>query len=153
MYTIDRLVPTLSSKPGSEATLLTPAKSLCLSFVRAAAFLQDRLIVVVTYFDHYYKTVNKKEFLTAEQLMAIVCSSIKDATGHTFPKESVVPVCTQWALIARQLIQRPQDHQLKHRALKCLKLCFKSGVGNENALSVARSLERASGILALEERY
>ncbi len=108
--------------------------------------------MVVTSFDRYYKAVNEEEMLSEEQVKKVVCDSIKKATSRSFPKESVVPVCSQWSLIARQLAQHPDDHKLKQRALKCLEHHCESGQESEDALSIAKTLEVASGILNVEKR-
>ena len=114
------------------------------------------MVIAVTHFDAYYTAVEDDKQLSAEEVKKTVCATIKNATKREFPLDNVVPICSQWAFIARQLSCHPSDATLKERALKCLKQCVGENVSSEkknlHPLAIASELEKLSGIKDLETR-
>ena len=130
----------------------------CNVYIFPAAFLEERLVIAVTHFDTYYAGLEKNEKANVERVKELVCMTIKKTTSREFPLASVVPVCSQWALIAKQLSCQPQNESLLQKALKCLQLCpgeYTEGDSDSavHPAVVARQLEAASGIKQLEVRY
>lgn len=114
-------------------------------------------MIAVTHFDTYYAGLEKNEKANVERVKELVCMTIKKATSREFPLDSVVPVCSQWALIAKQLSCQPRSESLLQKALKCLQLCpdeYTEGDSDVDVhpIVVARKLEAASGIKQLEMR-
>ena len=110
----------------------------------------------MTHFDEFYTAVEDDKRLSAVEVKETVCATIKNATKREFPLDNVVPICSQWAFIARQLSCHPSDETLKERALKCLEQCVGENVSSEKAnahsLVIASELEKLSGIKELESR-
>ena len=122
-----------------------------------AARLENRLLVVVTHFDRYYNASSKEGMLNEEQVKDVVCTSIKNTTGRTFPRESVIPICSHWAIIARQLIRQLEDERYVQRALNCFHHCLDERIqnlltGDESSFTIGNLLENESGIKHLETR-
>ena len=113
-------------------------------------------MIAVTRFDEFYTAVDDREQLDEEQVKDVVCSSIKNATSREFPRDSVIPICTRWAFVARQLSFHPQNEFLKLKALKCLSFFPKEFREMQNQdlhpMSVASILERVSGMKELETK-
>ena len=115
-------------------------------------------MIAVTHFDAYYAALEVNEKANVEHVKELVCMTIKKATSRDFPLESVVPVCSQWAFIAKQLLCQPQNKNLLQKALRCLEVCpdeYMEGISKDDVhpLVVAKKLEAASGIKQLELRY
>lgn len=118
-------------------------------------------MVVVTHFDVYYTSLADHDKITAEEIKRRVCQTVKEATGEEFPREMVVPVCSQWANAARQLKFKSNDSRMQRVARKFLLFYDELPRGQGQVMDVeslqswelARTLEDASGITALEEKY
>ena len=115
-------------------------------------------MIAVTHFDAYYAALEVNERANVEHVKELVCMTIKKATSRDFPQESVVPVCSQWAFIAKQLSCQPQNKHLLQKALRCLKVCpdeYTKALSKDDVhpLVVAHKLKAACGIKQLELRY
>ena len=111
----------------------------------------------MTHFDEFYTAVEDDKRLSAEEIKKkTLCATIKTVTKREFPLDNVVPICSQWAFIARQLSCHPSDETLKERALKCLEQCVNKNASSEKAnvhsLVIASELQKLSGIKELESR-
>lgn len=124
----------------------------------SAAFLEERLVIAVTHFEAYYTAAfEANEKPNVQHVQELVCTTIKKATSRDFPLESVVPVCSQWAFVAKKLLCQPQNKNLLQKALRWLEVCpdeYTESLSKDDVhpLLVARKLEAASGIKQLELR-
>ncbi len=117
--------------------------------------------MVVTHFDVYYKGIADHDKITPEEIKRNVCRTIKEATGENFPEEMVIPICSTWANTARRLKFKPNDTKLQETARKSLGYYDDGPRGQGQTVDIeslqpwdlAKKLEDASGILALEEKY
>ena len=115
------------------------------------------MLVVVTQFDEYYTAVDDDEdtHLNEEEVKTTISSRIESAVGVAFPAEKVVPICTQWGHIARQLRHQTHDEKLKQNALRALHYSSKEpqyqADGTDIAI-IATKLEETSRAQKLEER-
>lgn len=90
-----------------------------------------------------------------------VLSQIRAATdiSESLPESMVIPICGQWALIARQLKYQIDDSRLKHKVVKFLTHYNEYPCGQAENLenlpsdTLVKRLENASGLLELESRY
>ena len=90
-----------------------------------------------------------------------VLSQIRAAidSSESLPESMVIPICGQWALLARQLKYWIDDSNLKQKVVKCLRHYNEYPCGQAENLdnlpsdTLARRLENASGLLELESRY
>ncbi len=118
-------------------------------------------MVVVTHFDVYYTALADHDQISPEEIKRIVCRTIKEATGENFPEEMVIPICSTWANTARKLKFKPDDTKLQEDARVTLDDYDDDPRGQGQTVDIeslqpwdlAKKLEDASGILALEKRY
>ena len=116
-------------------------------------------MIAVTHFEAYYTAAfEANEKPNVEHVKELVCTTIKKATSRDFPLESVVPVCSQWAFVAKKLLSQPQNKDLLQKALRWLEVCpdeYAESLSKDDVHPhvVARKLEAASGIKQLEVRY
>jgi putative protein kinase ArgK-like GTPase of G3E family len=124
-----------------------------------------RIVIAVTQHDHYY-TGKQEEELSAIATRNHVHEGLLEL-GYTVPREQIVIVSGEWALMARELAKNPADRALFQRARKFLTFYkdvqAKGKKGNEDydafeevgkmdAAAIARELEEASNIEDLEAR-
>ncbi|CAI8025755.1 hypothetical protein GBAR_LOCUS14856 [Geodia barretti] len=123
-----------------------------------------RIVIAVTQHDHYY-TGKQDEELSADTTQDHVHEGLQQL-GYMVPREQIVVVSGEWALMARELAKNPGNRELFQRARKFLtfyKDTQAKGDGKEdydafeevagmNVETVARELEEASNIKDLEAR-
>ena len=116
-------------------------------------------MVAVTHFDTFYTALLEHDKIPVDVIKQKVCSTVQSAIGEYFPEDLVIPVCSKWAQFARQLRYKPCDEKLKAAALRCLDDYDEDPRGqaecieNLDPVHIADRLEKASGILKIEERY
>ena len=116
-------------------------------------------MIAVTHFDIFYTAFEAYDKIPADEIKQKVCATIKSAIGERFPKDLVIPVCSKWAHIARQLRYNPRDVKAKRMALRCLDDYDEDprgqaeGIESLDPVHIADRLEKASGILEIEQRY
>lgn len=125
-----------------------------------------RLLIAVTKYDSFYSyTPFEEGKLSATKVKETVCQSIKEATGiRSFPQENVVPVCSQWASIARQLPYQPESdprNLLEHAKVALRSYDGECAVGQDvrapdydkwSPEDIAAKLEDVSAVPHLEDK-
>jgi len=125
-----------------------------LVLVHPSAFSTDqRILIAVTKFDHHYSgDVHELEVWEVQRHVKEGLEEI----GITVPTEQIVPVCGEWALIARLLKANIQDRSVSRRARLYHQIFLTSQnmdvTQNMSDEEVAGVLEDISSITRLEQR-
>lgn len=122
--------------------------------VYSSAFSTDhRIVIAVTKYDQHYSGIDPE--LEVSQVKQIVGEGLKEI-GITVPSDDIVPVCGQWALIARMLKANIQDRSLSRKARRYHQVFQDSqnmdDTQNMDDEEVAGVLEDISSIVKLEQR-
>ena len=119
------------------------------------------MVIAVTKFDACLLTDPFKEhnMMSVPEAQEIVCKQLAGVIGGAFDaKNIIVPVCSEWALLARMLRKYPTEDLYKKRSIAILNQCpdvhcgADGGLANEDPMSLATRLEDESRIGKLEER-
>ena len=127
-----------------------------MAFLITDVFRDQRLVIAVTHFDIAFEAHDQ---IPADEIKQKVCTMIKSAVGESFPQDLVIPVCSRWAQYAQQLRYSPSDENAKTTALKFLDDYDEDprgqaeGIESLDPVHIADRLEKASGILEIEQRY
>ena len=130
-----------------------------MAFLITDVFRDQRLVIAVTHFDIFHKSFVPHDKIPADEIKQKVCKTIKSAVGIDFPQDLVIPVCSTWAQFAQQLRYKPRDEKSKTTALRCLDDYDEDprgqaeGIESLDPVHIADRLEKASGILEIEQRY
>lgn len=123
-------------------------------------FRDQRLVIAVTHFDHYYTSQLEHGKINAKGIKQAVCSSIKQAVGETFPEDRVIPISGLWAWAAHQYRLHPHNEKMRRRAMRYLQYyddederVQPESLEAIKPLFIASKLQKASGIDVLEQRY
>ena len=139
----------------------------------AGALTDGRLVVGITKFDINYisdPTEERSMTMTVDDVRQNTVSSIKEATSINVSEDSILPLCSKWALtstkLASSLVSEKDDVKGKmlQQALFCLEKHPQSdylprGQGekltevNHDPHKVIECLDKASGIHALKKWY
>ena len=96
--------------------------------------------------------------MNANTMKQKVRQLIKESVGVDPPPDVTTPVSADWAGIAQRLRQNPDDESKRRNAIAILDSYPDNhpqgqGESTQSSLNLAVGLERASGIVQLEERY
>ncbi len=137
---------------------------ICAHTTPTGIFLENRLLIVVTFFDQYFEKYTDSSDdddddddndspLSEEEVRQKVSNQVLQATDgdYSIPEENVIPVCGQWALYSRLFLHHRSNNEFQTIVKKCFLDYGKPPPSNP--VKMAQKLEDVSGIKDMERRY
>ena len=109
----------------------------------------------MTQFDEFHTAIFDDEILSEKEIKDHICNiAAQEKAQCHLARKNVVPVCGEWARIARQLQYHPDDKELAKKARKALKDCdiSKEALDEVSSKELSEILLHASQIKSVEAR-